>query len=258
MTEWIIMKRLHSIFSVILSITLISMVSSSYAEPTSAVGRVVWVKGSFTATGTDKPARDLKKLSIIYLKDTLKTENNSQAQIVFTDNTMMTFKPNSKLSIDQYAFSPPTKKKTISKYIVSLIEGGFRTITGLIAKSNPKNYQVNTPVATIGVRGTDYAVYLDNKGELFIGGYSGIPCVSNPSGGLCLSKDTKFANVSSGNKAPIPLTQQPAGFANKLEIVPAKIAYTSSPTSPTSPSSPSSSAPQSKTPGSSNSFCIVQ
>lgn len=202
----------------------------SYAAPAAssqtAVGRVVWVKGNFNAIAPDNASRELKKLSVIYLKDTLITDNKSQAQIVFTDNSLMTFKPATKFSIDEYQYNPQSKKRSVGKYIMSLIEGGFRTITGLVAKNNPSNYQVNTPVATIGVRGTDYAVYLDNQGELFIGSYSGTPCVDNKKGNLCLDEKTRYASVKSSQIAPVPLSQQPTGFTEKLEITPAKIAYT--------------------------------
>jgi hypothetical protein len=198
--------------------------TSAPASGNTPVGRVVWIKGNFSAEAAkDKTPRPLQKLSLIYLKDTLVTDNNSQAQIAFTDNTLMTFRPNSKFLIDQYQFNPQ-KANSSGKYVMDLIQGGFRTITGLIAKRNPTNYQVKTPVATIGVRGTDYAVYLDNKGELFIGNYSGTPCVDNKKGNLCLDDKKKYAQVSS-DTAPIPVSQTPAGLKDKLEIVPARIAY---------------------------------
>jgi len=43
---------------------------------------------------------------------------------------------------------------------LSLVEGGLRVITGAMAKSHPDNYKVKTPVALMGVRGTEFAVML--------------------------------------------------------------------------------------------------
>lgn len=205
---------------------VMSFILPSYAAdpplPT-PVGRVVWIKGTLTALMPNNEQRTLQKTSVIYLHDTLETNGTSQAQIVFTDNTLMTFRPGTKFYVDQYKFNPEVKKGSVGKYVMRLIEGGFRTITGLIAKSNPVDYQINTPVATIGVRGTDYAVFIQN-GEMYVGYYTGSPCVSGKGGTLCLTETTRYAFVPSANAAPVPLAQQPAVFKEKQEIVPAKIA----------------------------------
>lgn len=243
------MKNLKACRLILLLLCVFLWVFSSFAatppEPVPA-GRVVWIKGRFSAITPAKTSRQLNKLSVIYLNDTLVTDTDSQAQIVFSDNTLMTFKPNSRFLIDQYQFDPKKQKSSVGKYVMNLITGGFRTITGLVAKNNPDHYQVNTPVATIGVRGTDYAVYIDNKGKLFIGNYSGMPCVHNKKGNLCLDNKTRYASVSSSEEAPVPLSQQPDGFKNKLDIVPAQIAM------PGGGGGPGQSSP------SSGSFCIVE
>jgi|SRR5579885_1232971 hypothetical protein len=213
-----------------LALSLFCMIQSTYADPPlpTPVGRVVWIKGtSLKALMPNKEQRLLQKLSVIYLHDILSTDNKTEAEIVFTDNTLMTFRPNTQFSIDQYSFKPKPKTKhgSVGKYIMSLIEGGFRTITGLIAKSNPPDYQVNTPVATIGVRGTDYAVYV-KQGQVYVGYYTGKPCVkSKKQGGeLCLDNNTPYAFVPTSEVPPQALTQQPDVFKEKLEITPAKIA----------------------------------
>ena len=43
---------------------------------------------------------------------------------------------------------------------LSLVSGGLRVITGAMAKTNPENYKVRTPVALMGVRGTEFAIML--------------------------------------------------------------------------------------------------
>lgn len=213
------------------------------------VAKVIWVKGVMKAIMPNNEIRILQKLSIVYLHDTITTEANSQAQIAFTDNTLMTFRADSKLYIDQYSFQPSTqnKKGSVGKYFMNLLEGGFRTITGLIAKSNPDDYKVVTPVATIGVRGTDFNVYV-HGGEMFVGYIQGTPCVTSGSQQLCLDQKTPYANVPKVGAAPVALTQQPAVFKQPLEVVPVKIGNFTSPTTG-APSSVKSS-------GEVNSFCI--
>lgn len=182
------------------------------------VAKVVWVKGTFKATSPDNKARTLNKTDPIYLHDTLSTDKGSQAQIVFTDDSMMTFRPGTEFYIFDYKLN--TKGKQDGSYIMNLIKGGFRTITGLIAKANPKQYKVITPVATIGVRGTDYAIFLAEDGQLYVGQYKGSPCVSNDKNEeLCLNNSIKYANVPTAGAPPVQLTKQPAVFELKAEIV---------------------------------------
>lgn len=191
------------------------------------VGRVVWVKGQFTASLKNAEAieapRSLAKASIIYLHDMLETGNASEAQIVFSDNTLMTFRPESKFYIDEYEYNPNAKTKSVGKYIMNLIEGGFRTITGLIAKANPSDYQVNTPVATIGVRGTDYTLVIKNDG-IYLARNKGEPCVSNEEKNLCLNVDHKYAQVETKGAAPAYLASAPAFLTT--EIVIEHVSYT--------------------------------
>lgn len=193
------------------------------------VARVIWVKGTLKATMPNNEVRILQKSSVIYLRDTLTTDANSQAQIAFTDNTLVTFRAETKFIVDQYAYQPQPKNGSVGKYIMNLIEGGFRTITGLIAKNNPNDYKINTPVATIGVRGTDYVVYVHN-GELFVGYNSGKPCVTSMNQELCLDAKTPYAQVPKVGAPPQALTQQPSVFKETLQIVPAQIGLFNTPT----------------------------
>ena len=164
------MNMMKSIKMILLGLLLICVFQTGYADPPlpTPVGRVVWVKGdSFKAIMPNKEERLLQKTSVIYLQDRLVTNDNTKAEIVFTDNTIISFNINTNFLVDNYSFKPKDKKGSVGKSVMRLIEGGFRTITGLIAKNNPSDYTVNSPVATIGVRGTDYTVQLKD-GELYI------------------------------------------------------------------------------------------
>lgn len=216
-----------------------------------AVARVVWVKGELLATlknGETNKERSLEKSSLVYLHDTLQTGVSSQAQIVFSDNTLMTFKPATKFYVAQYAYDPASKQKSVGKYVMNLIEGGFRTITGLIAKANPSDYEVNTPVATIGVRGTDYTLIIKDKG-IYIARTKGEPCVTagggkggkgggggaaSPAGGssgggsagqgaggnktLCLDVNKKYAMVETKGMAPVYIPTPPTFLVEPIPV----------------------------------------
>ena len=171
------------------------------------VGKVVWVRGNFIAMIKTQDGKEnsrvLEKSSAIYLHDTLMTEKNAQAQIVFTDNTLMTFKPDTKFYIKNYEYEKKDDGKTVGRYVMDLVEGGFRTITGLIAKTNPNNYQVNTPVATIGVRGTDYTVVLQNQ-SIYLARTKGEPCITNVKKEVCLDVKIRITAISSSIRCLFP------------------------------------------------------
>ena len=214
-----------------------------YADEAVPVAKVVWVKGVFQAFTLGAQSRILSTGSPIYLHDTLVTGYNASAQIVFTDNTLMTFRPASNFYVHQYAYEPKvTTKKTVGRYVMRLVTGGFRTITGLIAKNEPSHYQVNTPVAVIGVRGTDYEVNMMG-GQLYMGYYSGHPSVTSGGQTLTLSDRAPYARVVSPYVPPIALIQRPPELAGHLVITPTTYQSASSSSSTTV------SAPTSKTTG---------
>ncbi|HEX4044888.1 MAG TPA: FecR family protein [Gammaproteobacteria bacterium] len=209
------------------------------------VARAIWIEGGFLkAVMPNKEERVLQKMSVIYLHDTLVTDKDTHAEIAFSDNTLMTFLPNTTFYIAEYRFNPNAKKSSVGQYVMDLITGGFRTITGIIAGKNPDGYKINTPVATIGVRGTDYMVYVDPKGGLYIGYNNGRPCVRNKKGELCLNEKTRYAMVPSAEQPPVPLAELPAIFSEKIEITPYQL-------------SPFLYPGATNGGGGSNSFCLV-
>lgn len=194
------------------------------------VAHVVWVKGSFFASSAGSDVkRPLKVSSNVYMNDTLITVMDSEAQVVFSDNSVMSFRPNTRLYISEYNYSPKSAKKeekSTGSYIMNLLEGGFRTITGYVAKEQPDNYQINTPVATIGVRGTEFSVVIaDNSGKTYVKQYKGIPCVNSKNkqdkkDAVCMNDKKKYTEVQDANSTPQYVGQQPSVFQVDVQVVP--------------------------------------
>lgn len=187
--------------------------------PPPAVGKVVWVKGIFQAIAPDRSVRSLASDAVVYQHDVLQTKKGGQAQVVFSDHTMMTFSEGTTVYLNKYEFNPKTTEGSAGKFVMDLIEGGYRTVTGAIAKSNPPDYQINTEVATIGVRGTDYAANIQAC-KLLMKNNKGTPVVQNDHGTLVLTKAAPYAAVEA-NKPPIVLKTEPPIFKQQLPIIPA-------------------------------------
>ena len=94
----------------------------------------------------------------IHVGDTIQTGETGSAQLLFTDETRMVVGSNSTLLIDSALFR---SDGTAEKFAVSLTRGAFRFASG---KSDSSAYSLQTPTATLGVRGTEFDIYVDEDG----------------------------------------------------------------------------------------------
>jgi len=121
-------------------------------------GRVIMIHGDATAVDGQGETRALVQGSGVFERDTLLTADGAQLQVRFTDGALLSLRAKSEFRIDQYRYEE--QPGTLQRAFFSLLKGGLRTITGLIGHKDPADYKVETAVATIGKRGTHYALYL--------------------------------------------------------------------------------------------------
>ena len=118
------------------------------------MARAVFVRRGLEATSIDGNKRALKAGSAIFQGDTLTTNTNAYAILIFKDKSRISLQSNTVFRVDEMSFDKD--KSADSTALFSLLRGGLRTITGLIGKLNPRKYQMRTRLATIGIRGTGY------------------------------------------------------------------------------------------------------
>jgi hypothetical protein len=92
--------------------------------------------------------------------DALVTGSDGALGVILRDDTILSVGPNSRLIIDRFLFSPSEKKFGL---ITTLLKGTASYLSGLIEKLSPGSVRMKTPVATIGTRGTGYAVKVDQR-----------------------------------------------------------------------------------------------
>ncbi|WP_460534474.1 FecR family protein [Chitinimonas naiadis] len=78
----------------------------------------------------------------------------SWAVLRMEDGASFTLRPNTRMRIDRYRYSEDHPDENGSW--LSLVKGSLRAVTGLIGRQSPDSYRLNTPTATIGIRGTDH------------------------------------------------------------------------------------------------------
>ena len=98
----------------------------------------------------------------VEMNDAIRTAQG-KVGITFEDNTKVQVNENSKLVIDDFVYDP--KKPAAGKLALNMAQGTVRYASGAIAKNNPQSVAVNTPAATIGVRGTDFTATVDELGR---------------------------------------------------------------------------------------------
>jgi len=103
------------------------------------------------AGGNERPAA---KGSPISVGDTVTTAKASMAQIKMGDGAVIVVQPESKLTVAEFSYAG--KEDGTEKVQFRLQQGGFRSVTGAIGHTNKGNYMIETPIAHIGVRGTDH------------------------------------------------------------------------------------------------------
>ncbi len=137
-------------------------------------GDVVLAQGDVTDTATDGSKRTLKDGDDVFPGDSLTLGDDSYLDIDFSDGGRILLRPNSSFQIQSYHFDPdahpnadvnagqdllpPTAQPQPESAFFRLVKGGLRAVDGLIGQTHHEDYGIETPVATIGVRGTAFDV----------------------------------------------------------------------------------------------------
>ena len=145
--------RTYRIFSVFFLTSLVIFTTGLQATESTAI--LVASRGEVMAISADVE-RSLTQGDPVFVEDQVTTGGKSFAMLQFIDGAIVTVRPNSKVIIEQYVFNSGDEDAAI----LNLMEGGLRIITGAITKSQPESFKVKTPIALMGVRGTEFAVML--------------------------------------------------------------------------------------------------
>lgn len=128
--------------------------SGGTAWAQNSAARVMAVSGQAKAIDAQGRERVLAKGTELFAGDKVQTADAALVQVRMNDGGYLSVRANTELVIDQFVYDEKDPGK--SNFLVSLLRGGFRSITGLIGRSNPAGYQIRAATATIGIRGTDH------------------------------------------------------------------------------------------------------
>lgn len=131
----------------------------------------------------------------VHMKDELRTGPEGRLKVTFRDDTVLTLGEQASVVIDRYVYDPD---KSVGEAVLQATKGAFLFVSGRIKGLKQHKIVVSTPVANIGVRGTQFwGGPIEGKyGVLLLGGEV---VVSNQAGSVTLSK------IGQGTDIPSPL-----------------------------------------------------
>lgn len=172
-------------------------------------GQVITASGSVTATAPDREDRALERRSPVFVGDTVHTAADSRAQIRFADGGLVALGERSALRVDTFRSADDERG---GASVMELLKGSLRSVTGAIGRTRPEAYRLDTELATIGIRGTYFELFLADA--LSVAVWRGAIRVANRAGAIDLGDgaDYRFALVRSADEPPEGRLEPPPGI----------------------------------------------
>lgn len=234
------------------------------ASAQSAAGEVALLTGKATASTQDGVVRELAKGDTVYSGELISSGVNSYVNLRFKDGGLILLRPKTRFEIENFNFettpsgaapskplvdpaaatkpaaataaaaaTPVAAQGTTTRAFFRLLKGSFRAVSGAIGKVNHDDYRVATPVATIGIRGTDFfAEVIDAsfardpvlrqnlpagtsaEGGVYVQQFDGTTEVTSNTGiKTFVNKGQSLVTLANGAQLPVP-------EANKIKINP--------------------------------------
>jgi len=210
-------------------VLLLVLVFSNVAE--AKIGDVVRLDGNHAQMTRSSTTSILKKTSTIESNDLIIVGSQTDTEIRFVDNTNVKITANSRLLIDDFVYDP--QRSDAGKIGLKVALGTVRYTSGQIAKTHRQGVDIKTPTATVAVRGTDFAMTVDETGksmvvllpsctteddlrkfEIMGNCATGQIEVLTAVGSVILNQPFTATYVTDANTAPIPPVQVPMDMAS--------------------------------------------
>lgn len=148
------MLKIQYLISSLLCFAIALMVATTASGEGGTYGVLMVVKGDVQIlngkTGKTEPAKVGSK---IFPDDTIIAGKDSRAKIVMVDKNVLNVSPESKIKIDKYEYKPEAEKKNV---LLNVMYGKVRATVNQKYDGEKNQFQVKTPSAVAGVRGTDF------------------------------------------------------------------------------------------------------
>jgi hypothetical protein len=195
---------------IVITVMLFFGVAGGQVAGQEAIGAVSRIQGDASGTNSGT-TRALGLNASVFLNEVITTAPAARLEITFKDNTRLTLGAMAKLTLDRYIFDSAAGRGTIKVAVV----GAFRFLSGQMSKLPRSDVNVTTPVATIGIRGTEFWGGPIDDQALGVFLVEGTVRVSNAAGARILNRPGQGTNVATPGGAPGPVTVWPQEKVNR-------------------------------------------
>ncbi len=168
------------------------------ATDESPIGAVQEIKGEAFVTRTDGTREPMTLGTPVYEGDVVETSQTGAVNIVFLDNTSLAVSENARAALDTYQFDPATEGGAQD---ISVLRGVFVFTSGLIGRDDPDDVKIETPVGSIGIRGTIIAGDINPGGESAISVLEGAIVIKNDINEVVLTQQYETVKLTGQNEA---------------------------------------------------------
>ncbi len=99
----------------------------------------------------------------VFQQDALETDETGSLGVTLKDNTRLSLGPQSYLMLNEFVFNP---KQEEYSFMTKLLRGTLVYLSGIIAKLSPESVSIETPTATVGIRGTRLVIRVEDEERL--------------------------------------------------------------------------------------------
>lgn len=146
-------------------------------------GNVEFAIGDVTAFLPAEPPRAIDRGDPVDGGDTIRTDADGRAQLRFLDGGFLSLSENTEFRVDDYFFATGD---TDGSAKFTLVSGAMRAVTGLIGRTDKDDYRIDTPVGSIGIRGTGYTATMGDGLTVSVG--EGAVVLQNDAGRLLITQ----------------------------------------------------------------------
>ena len=202
-----------------------AVIAGTDGEP---IGKVENLEGEVWAIRVDGTRVQLQAGDQVFQGDILESGNDGSIGVLLADDTTFSMGAEGRMVLDEMIYDPGTQEGSIS---ISALQGVFTFVSGQVAKTDPDAMTLDTPVATIGIRGTQVGLDLGDGTGLGVTlmeekfGFVGEVVIANDGGVQILNDANAFTTVMSFDSAPADFTivsdaEVAATYGNNLRSLP--------------------------------------
>ncbi|MAO55042.1 MAG: hypothetical protein CMM61_05025, partial [Rhodospirillaceae bacterium] len=164
------------------------------------IGTVKTLSGEVWVTRADGTRIQLKAGDQVFQGDNIETGPDGAIGVLLADETTFSMGEDSQMVLDEMVYDPATQDGSLN---VSVVQGVFTFVSGQVAKTDPDAMKIDTPVATIGIRGTQVGIEIPPDGEMQVvlmqeaDGFVGEVVIENNTGQVVMNQGGDYVSIPS-------------------------------------------------------------